>query len=174
MMRGDIVTYLEFGAALLMAEDYFIRNPLRGRLNALARNHIGKYQRRVDWGIGLCIGSMKKHLLRFAIGVTMFIAISMMFIFFCRIHDEYLFPLLNIAPKVLLSILSFVFVMFISLLLAVGAFVAKAGQALIEQAAGLSIGMVLRAFTTFLLYSPKGPISTVGMMLLITSFFWKF
>ena len=156
MANPELVLFLQFVAAILMATDYFFDEKQRGVINTKLQLLAQPVQDRVDSDLKLYWATATQQWAKIVVSVAFLLAAGLII---------WLTPLLKmqLAPAVL-TVLAVT-----SLLLLAGALPFLTGL-LVQAVVPATLAGSLRGVTWFLIRCPKGTVFGVGFLFLLASF----
>lgn len=164
MITDTTILHLQTTAALLMGYDYFVSEPLKAKANALAANAVLTYQSQQDEKLKAQFGIFLTWIPRLFSGIFCLIVSASIFAFIHALTMPGSTPEFQILGVVLL----FVFIYFF------WRATNDIGDVFSKGIAPFTFPVIIRVFTTFLLYSSKGAIAALGMLFLLASLLCRY
>lgn len=162
MISDLTILKLQFAASVLMGYDYFVSSSIKGILDEWVKKHALKLKERSSEVIAAQLEKMRRNLRIYAI--TFFVlSIGIICLRLVAVFES---DMRTIWLAIVLGLLS--------VILIIGSFKTVLDRLVVEGLAPMVIPLGVRLISAYLLFTSKGVVAGVGMILLLVSFWARY
>ena len=162
MVSELTILKLQFFASLLMGYEYFISHTIKEHIDSWAKQKTMHIQLQSDWVIKSQVAVLKKNISTYVIAFAVLALGIVCFKLISVFEHDYR----NLWLAIIFGLLSIVFI--------IGAFRAVIDRLVIEGLAPMVIPLGARVITTYLLFTSKGVVAGIGVLILLISFWLRY